>query len=81
MGLQLLAMLLEVNILHRGGIVTQESGTVCERMEVLLLRRGLWRGCKEIGDLFDAFREVHFRLFSLSIAIGFCAVEEFRVNV
>jgi hypothetical protein len=61
--------------------VAQESSSVCECMQVLLLRRELWRGRKEVRDFFDAFREVVFRLLSLTIAVGFGAVEELGVNV
>jgi hypothetical protein len=61
--------------------VAQESGSICERMQVVLLRRGLWWGRKKVCDFFDAFREVDLRLLPLTIAFGFGAVEELGVDV
>ena len=38
--------------------------TVCEGLHVLLLLWGLRGWCKEVCDLFHAFREVELRLLS-----------------
>jgi hypothetical protein len=57
-------MLLEVDIFHRGLAMVHVAVAVCERLHVLLLLRGLRGWCKEVRDLFDAFREVELRLLS-----------------
>ena len=57
-------MLLEVDIFHRGLAMVHVAVAVCERLHVLLLLRGLRGWCKEVRDLFDAFRQVELRLFS-----------------
>jgi hypothetical protein len=62
--LQPLAMLLEVDVFHRGLAVVHVAVSICEWLHVLLLLRGLRRWCKEVCDLFDAFCEVELRFLS-----------------
>jgi hypothetical protein len=59
----------------------QKARAVAKRMHALLLRRRLWRGSKQIGNLFDAFCEVELRLLAQAIAVGVGPVEELGFDV
>ena len=76
--LQLLAVLLEVDILD-GGIA--KAGAIGQRMEALLLWREILRGREEVGDFLDAFGEIELRLLAQRIAVGFGPVGVLGVDV
>ena len=76
--LQLLAVLLEVDILD-GGIA--KAGAIGQRMEALLLWREILRGREEVGDFLDAFGEIELRLLAQRVAVGFGPVGVLGVDV
>lgn len=79
--LQLLAVLLEMHVLHRGIAVVQKAGSIAQAVHAWLLGRGLRGRGQQIGDFLDAFGEVELRLVAQAVSVGLEVVEEFGIDV